>query len=1139
MNTRLLKRFKQTFIIIGLLQLFSYEGWTQLDTIHYFPPIHSRQNSQIAEQYAYLSTPEVTPFLVTLVDGGGDFIGSAIISKDSPANIFIGSGQAPGTPAAVPKDSLAQRLKSSGIIASGDYDFYCNIRVKSSFQATSVACKGRAALGKTFYAGSMPQVVSNTNRNFITSIMATENGTVVVVNNYNPAVLFETSGPAVGPDMLTILLNAGDCYVMSGYTTSTLANMDGFIGAKITSNKDIAVNTGNYMGSIHTEGLQDAGMVQIVPTNWLGTNHVVVEGGGGPIMERPLVVGIADGTEIFLNDAVTPVTTIDEGEYYLVPNSYYSGTLHKNMVIRTSIPAYVYQATAATTSSATSEFNFIPPLACYLTDFIDAIPDIDRIGPTIFDGVLYIITTAGSTVSVNGTVLGGAAGPEPSIGLPDWETYKLSAVGDVAVTSTGAMAAGFISVNGYAGAGAYYAGFNFDFQVETNEDLEVCLGEEVLLYATGAGDGGTYVWEDGVFDSVAFTPTESMVYYVTGTNIEGCEDEDSIIVTVYDLPTSFAGLDQSICDTSATTLAGSAPLETGEGTWTMISGPSEPTFIDDSDSITIVGDLIEGVYALEWAVSNGTCDAVTDTVLIYVYDTPVSDAGPDQDICDDTLAVLAGNIPLGSSTGEWSLDFGPTIPVFSDSTAPDCEVSGLEEGTYSFFWTVSNGSCLAAVDTVQITIYDLPVSNAGEDVTLCGIYEAELNANTPVGTATGIWTVLSSPAMPTFSDMESPTSLITDLEEGTYVLLWNLSNGSCDLVQDTVVVTIFDFPASNAGPDQTLCESSSTALNASTPAGSSDGVWTFADGPSIPSFADSFNPNSEVSGLVLGTYHFVWTVTNGVCDNATDTVEITINPNPTINIVGAPLMGCAPLTVGFSNYSTPAGDACEWKFGDGAISDGCGDVVHTYNSGEFDVTLTVTANGCTTSETFADFVYAAPIPTADFNPFPNVISVTNTTVKFRNYSSNATDYTWNFGDELGGSSEFEPTFVYPETEDGVYEVMLIAENEFDCADTTYRTIVFEDVLLFYVPNAIIIDGSGNNQIFKPVVSSRIDPYNFNMKIFNRWGELIFETYNYNTGWNGSYLDQLVEDGVYIWTINFSDTNSDKRYSFDGHVTVLR
>lgn len=1114
--------------------------WSQLDSIHYFPPVHSRANGNIAEQYVYLSTPEVTPFVVTLVDGAGNFIGSTTISKDNPDFIYIGSGQVPGTDVAVPKDSVLTKLIASGFIASAPYDFYCNVRIRASFHATSIACKGRAAKGKEFYAGSMPQAISNANRNFVTSIMATENGTIVFVNGFDPAVFFESPGAPVGPDALTILLNEGDCYVLTGYTTTADANRDGFIGAKITSNKDIVVNTGCYLGSISTDGAQDAGMVQIVPTELIGTEHVVVAGGGGNILERPLVVATEDGTDIFINDILGPVATIDEGEYYLVPGTYYSGTLHQNMAIETSLPAYVFQNTAANTNSATSEFNFIPPLACYLTNSIDAIPDIDRIGPAVFDGVLYIITTTGSMVTVNGAVLGGGDGPEPAVGLPDWETYKITTGGDIAIESEGPMAAGFISVNGYAGAGAYYAGFNFDFQVDGGPDLDVCIGEEIILFGDGAGEGGYYEWDGGVEDSVAFVPGETMTYNLVGWNVEGCEDDDDVLVTIFELPTSNAGPDQELCDTSGTTLDGSNPLATGEGLWSFASGPSIPIFDDEEEPDTEVIGLVEGTYELVWAVSNGPCEAITDTVKIFVYDTPFSEAGASQDLCNEFSTNLEGSIPAGTATGLWTMVAGPVIPTFEDATLPGTMVSDLVLGEYTMVWTVSNGSCTPYADTMIIRVFVMPLSEAGLDQEFCGTYDLVLEGSDPGDVSTGLWTMEFGPELPLFSDPTNPLVTISDLIEGSYSFVWTISNEGCPDDSDTVEIGIYEPPTSNAGADQFLCEADGTVLNAIVPAGSSTGEWSIISGPTSPVFVDLTEPNTAISGLTLGEYILIWTVSNGICDEAIDSVKVTVNPYPEININSSTTGGCAPLAVTFSNFSTPTGDDCFWEFGDGSVASGCGDIFHSYeDGGDFDVTLTVTADGCTSSQTFTDYISVEAKPEASFIPSPNEINITNTTVEFRNYSINSVDYIWDFGDDTPISFDFEPIHTYPSTIEEIYTVTLIAMNELGCPDTAYGKVVFEDLLIFYVPNAFSPNGSGINDVFQPIITSRISPYDFNMKIFNRWGEIVFETYNYNVGWDGSYFDVLATDGVYVWRMEFADLNTDLRYEYFGHVTLLK
>lgn len=1114
-------------------------GYSQLDTIHYFPPIHSKLNDQIQEQYVYLSTPEETPFTVTIVNGAGEFIASAEISNGSPETVFIGSGQFPGTPIAVPKDSVFLKLEGSGMIASAPYDFYCNVRIKATNHATSVACKGRAGLGMEFYAGSMPQAISAPSRNFVTSIMATEDGTLVTVEGYNPGVYFETDGAPVTPDAMAFFLNAGESYVLTGYTTTTLENLDGFIGARITANKNIAVNTGNYLGSISAEGAQDAGLVQIVPTELIGTDHVLVAGAGGPVLERPLVVATEDGTEIFINDILDPITTINEGEYFLVPESYYSGALHQNMAVKTSNPAYVYQATAASTFSATSEFNYIPPLACYLTNFIDAIPEIDRIGPYVFDGVLYIITKTGSEVTVNDEIIGGFDGPEPAIGMPDWETYKLNMLGDVKIESTGPMTAGFISISGYAGAGAYYAGFNFDFQVDGGPDLDVCIGDEIVLVGEGAGLGGTYIWDGGIEDGVPFVPTETTTYTLTGSTDEGCEDEDIVVVTVFELPESNAGLDIEVCDTSSTTLNGNIPMLTGTGTWTLAAGPSIPFIEEPTEPETIVTGLIEGMYQFVWSVTNGPCSASTDTVNVFVYDLPISIAGADILLCNQTETMLNGNLLEGSAEGEWIFSEGPSIPEIEDINNPNTLISGLSEGIYSFIWEVSNGSCEPSFDTVIIYNYDSPLAFAGEDQEFCGASPITLNGNEPGETNEGSWTMIAGSGEPILSDPNDPNATVTDLLEGLYTFVWTVENEACGGVSDTVDIYVYEPSVSDAGPDKILCEEFETDLEAVPLAGLSEGTWSFGDGPTVPEFEDINDPNTQISDLEFGEYLLYWTVNNGICPSAIDSVMISVNPIPVIDISTSIDSGCAPLKVTLSNFSSPTGEYCFWDFGDGSTEVACGDLFHEFGPGEFDITLTVTANGCTSTKVFNDRIKVKAIPIAMFTPNPNEINLTNTTVIFSNQSLYGESYIWDFDDGSPYDYSFEPSHVFPNATNGEYDVMLIALNEFGCMDTAFQKVVFEELMIFYIPNAFTPDGFGPNEIFQPIITSRIDEDYYLFRIFDRWGEIIFETTDIHEGWDGTYLGQKVEPGVFVWRMEFNDTKTDLRYAHDGHVTLIR
>ncbi|MEX1001282.1 MAG: gliding motility-associated C-terminal domain-containing protein, partial [Crocinitomicaceae bacterium] len=159
-----------------------------------------------------------------------------------------------------------------------------------------------------------------------------------------------------------------------------------------------------------------------------------------------------------------------------------------------------------------------------------------------------------------------------------------------------------------------------------------------------------------------------------------------------------------------------------------------------------------------------------------------------------------------------------------------------------------------------------------------------------------------------------------------------------------------------------------------------------------------------------------------------------------------------------------------------------------------------------------------------------------------NTSIDAVTYEWDFGDNTPGSTEFEPTHFFPDWVDGEanFNVTLVAYNELGCPDTANHVITVEDILIFYVPNVFTPDGDNINNTFFPVFTAGFDYYDYHLMIFNRWGEVVFESYNSDVGWDGTYGDGgLVQDGVYIWQIKFGETGTDKKRTVRGHVTVLK
>ncbi len=207
---------------------------------------------------------------------------------------------------------------------------------------------------------------------------------------------------------------------------------------------------------------------------------------------------------------------------------------------------------------------------------------------------------------------------------------------------------------------------------------------------------------------------------------------------------------------------------------------------------------------------------------------------------------------------------------------------------------------------------------------------------------------------------------------------------------------------------------------------------------------------------------------------------------------------------------------------------------------KLDLSIEVTTRtGCVSTADYQDIITVSTTPEAYFTYSPDSISLEEPTVHFSNQSANSVYSAWLFGDGAT-SSETSPLHTYPEVP-GNYGVTLTASDfTKNCQSTFETTITLNDEIVFYVPNAFTPGSDNANFIFKPIVRSGVDPYQYHLVIYNRWGEVLFESFDYSKGWDGSYLnDRIVPKGVYMWKIDFKETMSDKHHREIGHVTVLR
>ena len=275
------------------------------------------------------------------------------------------------------------------------------------------------------------------------------------------------------------------------------------------------------------------------------------------------------------------------------------------------------------------------------------------------------------------------------------------------------------------------------------------------------------------------------------------------------------------------------------------------------------------------------------------------------------------------------------------------------------------------------------------------------------------------------------------------------------------------------------------------------------------------------------------------CPSPVETSIITVTPLPDVTFFSNVQSGCSPLDILLTaNYNSSTADYT-WNI-DNTYTHSGNPVQSTLQVGNYyDITLSVTDNGCFNTTSIQDYIYVEDTPQAYFSSSSNSFTELSEEIIFTNSSIGANSYIWDFGD--GSSSTLsDPIHSYANTITG-YTISLYAFSPLGCQDSISINIPYEDGLVYYIPNSFTPDGDLCNQVFSPVFTSGFDPSQFSMKIFNRWGEIVFETQNSKIGWDGSYgKDGLaVPQGVYTYHIMYKIPAIDDRRVIVGHVHLIK
>lgn len=266
-------------------------------------------------------------------------------------------------------------------------------------------------------------------------------------------------------------------------------------------------------------------------------------------------------------------------------------------------------------------------------------------------------------------------------------------------------------------------------------------------------------------------------------------------------------------------------------------------------------------------------------------------------------------------------------------------------------------------------------------------------------------------------------------------------------------------------------------------------------------------------------------------------VPVHVYPLPPLNPSSNVIAGCEPLTVTFNDGSPDEGQTYIWDFGDGEAAY-IKNPVHIFeNAGTYTITIIVqNIYGCKVVNVYPNWITVYPKPIARFERDPLRANILKPVFDFINYSTLADSVQWYFGD--GDSTNIHnPTHIYP-SQPGTYEVMLVVYSNKGCVDTAVGYVYVDDIYTFYAPTAFSPDGDGINEYFR-VFGHGIDLNTFSLVIYDRWGEIIWESNNIETGWDGKVKNgKIAPVGSYTWLAKFRDING-ILHEQSGVVNIIR
>ena len=682
-----------------------------------------------------------------------------------------------------------------------------------------------------------------------------------------------------------------------------------------------------------------------------------------------------------------------------------------------------------------------------------------------------------------------------------------------------------------------------NFSADAGQDIIVCTDQTTLNAIPKIDNTYSSSWEfvsGSVIINDINSPTSSVSNIGTSENIivwkisDGCKYETDTISVINGFSTVDAGPNDAICSYSYSPLSANSPY-VGTGAWS--STDLSIVFDNPLDSLTTVSNLKDGNNELIWTISS-TCGVNSDTTIIFVETPPsTSNAGQNDSICGDQFN-LNGNTPIVGS-GTWSLVTGSGTIL--NPSSPSTLVTGIGIGENIFEWKIENNCNFSSSQVIIKRIEQPTLSICYNDTIFCSDNHVLIADTNLIGI--GTWTIENGGGI--IENINSNETNVTYLGIDTNVFKWTISN-YCNSSYDSVIVIREPNPTLPFLSSDTSTCIDEIQLISNTPS-IGVGEWSIISSTAIlPLNIDT--TTITFTNLATGQNTFGWTISN-TCGSNTEEIIVELIDPPSTSIVEPDQSLCFYTTSINADVPTVGTGIWELVSGSGTFESptspttnvtDIGEGINLYTwtvsniCGSNTDTLVVSANiAPTTAEVGSDqticgglTILSGNVPTegngvwsiVDGNGFFHSISDPTTGVDSVGIGENI--YVWTISNACTSTSA---------------EIKIT--NTGQCIDEDS----LRNVLYYYVPNSFSPNGDEMNNVFLPVFESGFEPLKYSLLIFNRWGQLIFESYNADYGWNGLLNNDgnEVQNGIYPWKITFTDIITQTERVLNGFVVLVR